>query len=430
MKTVFASRLTVTLLFSVCYCDILDTPSSGRISSALVAWFLSPSQDGLTRQNTTYLTDSKEFTMRENEDSGFETTLERRSVRKGPLIQRIVRSVRERFTPLRSGGGSTSILRNNENLGVELDSDSLHQSDIDLLDSKEIKKFRNDDQWSEVLNMQVSSQDETVVELLISEETRELLSYNQLLEHARAITDLEKTTDRVKNTEDISIDFQNLELINEENQDRAWFYQQYGNTRITEIPVDDLIFELQYLLQKLTNKEVGTALRALLLTEPTILTPIELFKHCGLKTYYESTDSEYESVHSGEQQSRSESDLVSQSLVTLETEEESSKNSVPIKIVRAEIHTQGDQIPLDCPKLTTSTTTITCPAVNHSLSSMNTQIPKSQLASTPCNYLPYQGLQSRKVSFTPASIVDQSNKIMQNKPSEETNQDMSIKIYV
>ncbi|KAK4028173.1 hypothetical protein OUZ56_017433 [Daphnia magna] len=231
---------------------------------------------------------------------------------------------------------------------VELDSDSPHQSDIDLLDSNEIKELRNDDQWNEVLNMQVSSQDETVVEPLIGEETRELLSYNQLLEQARAITDLEKTTDR----------------------------------------------------------------------------------HCVLKTYYESTDSEYESVHSGEQQSRSESELVPQSLVTLETEEESSKNSVPIKIVRAEIHTQGDQIPLDCPKSNPSTTTITCPAVTHSQSSMNTQIPQSQLASTPCNYLPYQGLQSRKVSFTPASIVDQSNKIMQNKPSEETNQDMPIKIYV
>ncbi|KAK4023588.1 hypothetical protein OUZ56_008989 [Daphnia magna] len=134
----------------------------------------------------------KNFMMRANEDSGLETTLERRSVRKGPLIQRFVRSVRERFTPLRSGGGSTSILRNNENLGVELDSDSPHQSDIDLLDSNEIKELRNDDQWNEVLNMQVSSQDETVIEPLIGEETRELLSYNQLLEQARAITDLEK----------------------------------------------------------------------------------------------------------------------------------------------------------------------------------------------------------------------------------------------
>ncbi|KAK4007379.1 hypothetical protein OUZ56_012536 [Daphnia magna] len=91
--------------------------------------------------------------MRANEDSGLETTLEKRSVRKGPLIQRFVRSVRERFTPLRSGGGSTSILRNNENLGVELDSDSPHQSDIDLLDSNEIKELRNDDHWNEVLNM-------------------------------------------------------------------------------------------------------------------------------------------------------------------------------------------------------------------------------------------------------------------------------------
>ncbi|KZS06227.1 Uncharacterized protein APZ42_030419 [Daphnia magna] len=138
----------------------------------------------------------------------------------------------------------------------------------------------------DVLNMQVSSKDETVVEPLIGDETRELLSYNQLLEHTRAITDLEKTTDRVENTRDISIDFQNPELINEENRDRVWFYHQYGNTRIMEIPVDDLIFELQCLLRNdkkidLTNKEVGTALRALLLTEPTIFTPIELFKHCG-----------------------------------------------------------------------------------------------------------------------------------------------------
>ncbi|KZS02384.1 Uncharacterized protein APZ42_000595, partial [Daphnia magna] len=61
---------------------------------------------------------------------------------------------------------------------------------------------------------------------------------------------------------------------------------------------------------------------------------------------------------------------------------------------------------------------------------MNTQTPQSHLASTPCNYLPYQGLQGRKISFTLASIVDQLNKIMQNKPSEETNQDISIKIYV
>ncbi|KAK4013849.1 hypothetical protein OUZ56_026402 [Daphnia magna] len=188
----------------------------------------------------------------------------------------------ERFTPLRSGGGSTSILRNNENPGDELDSHIPHKCDIDLLDSNEIKELRYDDQWNEVLNMQVSSQDEIVVEPLIGDETREFLSYNQLLEQARAITDLVKTTDRVENTGNISTDFQNLELINEENQDRAWFYQQYGNTRITEIPVDDLIFELQYLLRngkkiELTNKEVGTALRALLLTEPTIFTPIELF---------------------------------------------------------------------------------------------------------------------------------------------------------
>ncbi|KZS02822.1 Uncharacterized protein APZ42_034600, partial [Daphnia magna] len=111
--------------------------------------------------------------------------------------------VRERFTPLRSAGGSTSILRKHENLGVELNSDSPHESDIDLLDSNKIKKLRNDDQWNEVLNMQVLSQYETVVEPLIVDETRELLSYNQLLEQAHAIKDLEKTTDREENYRDI-----------------------------------------------------------------------------------------------------------------------------------------------------------------------------------------------------------------------------------
>ncbi|KAK4021848.1 hypothetical protein OUZ56_003756 [Daphnia magna] len=86
-----------------------------------------------------YFTRKDNEKMRTNEDSGLETTLGRRSVIKGPLIQRFVRSVRETFIPLRSGGGSTSILRNIENLCVELDNDSPHQSDIDLLDSNEIK---------------------------------------------------------------------------------------------------------------------------------------------------------------------------------------------------------------------------------------------------------------------------------------------------
>ncbi|KAK4007304.1 hypothetical protein OUZ56_012464 [Daphnia magna] len=71
-------------------------------------------------------------------------------------------------------------MRENEDSGVELDSDSPHQSDIDLLDSNEIKELRNDDQWNEVLDMQVSSQDETVVEPLIGEETRELLLSHEL----------------------------------------------------------------------------------------------------------------------------------------------------------------------------------------------------------------------------------------------------------
>ncbi|KAK4045836.1 hypothetical protein OUZ56_033882 [Daphnia magna] len=113
----------------------------------------------------------------------------------------------ERFTPLRSGGGSTSILRNNENPGDDLDSHIPHKCDIDLLDSNEIKELRYDDQWNEVLNMQVSSQDE----------------------------------------------------INRLGQLRTF-----------------ICFEMEKKIE-LTNKEVGTALRALLLTEPTIFTPIELF---------------------------------------------------------------------------------------------------------------------------------------------------------
>ncbi|KZS04860.1 Uncharacterized protein APZ42_032106 [Daphnia magna] len=165
-----------------------------------------------------------------------------------------------------------------------------------------------------------------------------------------------------------------------------------------------LVFASKSQKIELTNKEVGTALRALLLTEPTILTPFELFKHCGLRSYYEIIDSDYESVHSGEQQ-----------------KEETSENSVPIKIVRVEIHTQVEQIPFDYPKSTPSTTTITCMVVNHSQSSMNTQTPQPQLTFLPCNYLPYQGLKGRKVSITPESIVDhgQSVKIpsMYNKQS-------------
>ncbi len=46
-----------------------------------------------------------------------------------------------------------------------------------------------------------------------------------------------------------------------------------------------------------SNTEIESALRALLLTEPTIITPFELFSHCQLKTNYEPpTESEYESV--------------------------------------------------------------------------------------------------------------------------------------
>ncbi|KAK4017815.1 hypothetical protein OUZ56_033652 [Daphnia magna] len=209
------------------------------------------------------------------------------------------------------------ISRHNENLSVELGSDNPNQSDIDLLDSNEIKELKKDNQWNEVLNMQVASQEnKAIAELLIGDETRELLSYNQLLKQARAITQFEKTADRVENSRDVSTDFHNPELIHEESQDRYF-------------------------------------------------------------------------------------------------------------LLKAEIHTQVEQMPLDDPKSTPSTTTSNCPRVNPSQSSGNTQSSQLQLTFTPCNYLPYQQLQSRKVSFTPASIVDKSKKV---KPLEETNQD--LKIYV
>lgn len=80
--------------------------------------------------------------------------------------------------PLRSGGGS-STSRNNENLSVQLGSDSPHKSDIVLLDSNEIRELKSDDKWKEILNMQVVAQEnEAIVEPLIDDETRELLSYN------------------------------------------------------------------------------------------------------------------------------------------------------------------------------------------------------------------------------------------------------------
>ena len=46
----------------------------------------------------------------------------------------------------------------------------------------------------------------------------------------------------------------------------------------------------------MTDREVEYALRALLLTEPIIVTPVELFKHCNLLTDYDYSDSEYESA--------------------------------------------------------------------------------------------------------------------------------------
>jgi hypothetical protein len=62
------------------------------------------------------------------------------------------------------------------------------------------------------------------------------------------------------------------------------------------------IYELQYLLKSnrrealTADREVEYALIALLLTEPTIVTPVELFKHCNLLTDYDYSDSEYESA--------------------------------------------------------------------------------------------------------------------------------------
>jgi hypothetical protein len=69
---------------------------------------------------------------------------------------------------------------------------------------------------------------------------------------------------------------------------------------MTEVPRDEIIFELQYLLkanrrEALTDREIEYALRAMLLTEPTIVTPVELFKHCNLLTDYDYSDSLYES---------------------------------------------------------------------------------------------------------------------------------------
>ncbi|KAK4024489.1 hypothetical protein OUZ56_009912 [Daphnia magna] len=139
------------------------------------------SKTGLRRHKRNLYTYASDI-MRANEDSGLETTLERRSVRKGPLIQRFVRSVRERFPPLRSGGGSTSILKNNENLGVELDSDSPHQSDIDLLDSNEIKELTNDDQWNELLNWHKLEKTQNVLKCSILEH---FLNWKSITRHPK-----------------------------------------------------------------------------------------------------------------------------------------------------------------------------------------------------------------------------------------------------
>jgi hypothetical protein len=123
-------------------------------------------------------------------------------------------------------------------------------------------------------------------EALIGDETTDILSYNNLLEQARAIVDIpipiESEANRDKKT-DLDLE---LEITSGEGE-RQWFFQTYGKKRITEMPRDEITFELQYLLkanrrEALTDREVEYALRALLLTEPTIVTPVELFKHCNL----------------------------------------------------------------------------------------------------------------------------------------------------
>jgi hypothetical protein len=162
----------------------------------------------------------------------------------------------------------------------------------DQLDPRIYEEIRN--KWAEQLNhlrqteepepavlQNDSDNHSNIPEPLIGDNTIDVLSFNQLLEQARAILDSSETPKTNTNLREDPTNLVDIDLSNE-GIDRSYFCTQFLHTRITEVPVDDLIFELQYLRKlnqrtDISNTEIESALRALLLTEPTIITPLNFF---------------------------------------------------------------------------------------------------------------------------------------------------------
>jgi hypothetical protein len=118
----------------------------------------------------------------------------------------------------------------------------------DQLDPRIYEEIRN--KWAEQLNhlrqteepepavlQNDSDNHSNIPEPLIGDNTRDFLSYNQLLEQARAILDSRETPETNTNfgedpTNLVDTDFSN------EGVNRSYFCTQFLHTRITEIPVE------------------------------------------------------------------------------------------------------------------------------------------------------------------------------------------------
>jgi len=209
--------------------------------------------------------------MNSNPDSGIEITRGETLTKKGPML-RWMRSFRERISSNRLDTRSWSLpfqnqqvpdLRRNLNSEEQLTSKPANQqvnssadqiqSDIDQLDPR---SFEERSIWAEQLNqlrqmeepvvIQNDSDNQNTPEPLIGDNTRDVLSYNQLLDEARAILDSSENPESKSHVEENPTNLIDVDFSNEGVSDRQYFFSQYLHTRITEVPVDDLIFELQY----------------------------------------------------------------------------------------------------------------------------------------------------------------------------------------
>jgi hypothetical protein len=118
------------------------------------------------------------------------------------------------------------------------------------------EQFENSNEsLSEVRQIEDQEDGQGNQEALIGDEPREILSYNNMLEQARAIVDIPIPIEGEANWDqrtDLELE---LEITSGEGDRQcAEFFQTYGKKRITEVPRDELIFELQYLLKAKKGK--------------------------------------------------------------------------------------------------------------------------------------------------------------------------------